>query len=117
MEALWKLEEKWNLSTQKAIAIFTCALFLLIGVCLAAAAAEERGGAVRFGGVVQAAGRAAPAGAGKEGGAEPLRLDGGGVAEADSDGREVYSPDPEPRREMRSPREMMQTPTILRDLL
>ncbi|KAL1537971.1 hypothetical protein AAHA92_26765 [Salvia divinorum] len=42
MEALWSLEEKWNLSTEKAIAIFTCASFLLVGICVAAAGAWRR---------------------------------------------------------------------------
>ncbi|XP_042027004.1 uncharacterized protein LOC121774156 [Salvia splendens] len=42
MEALWKLEDKWNLSTQKAIAIFTCSSFLLIAACFAAATWRRR---------------------------------------------------------------------------
>ncbi|KAL3849344.1 hypothetical protein ACJIZ3_011226 [Penstemon smallii] len=33
-EALWNLEDKWKLSTQKAIAIFVCTSFLLIGTCV-----------------------------------------------------------------------------------
>ncbi|KAK6157495.1 hypothetical protein DH2020_011743 [Rehmannia glutinosa] len=37
MEALWNLEDKFHLSTQKAIALFACTSLLLIGVCLAAA--------------------------------------------------------------------------------
>ncbi|KAH6785331.1 hypothetical protein C2S51_037786 [Perilla frutescens var. frutescens] len=42
MEALWKLEDKWKLSTQKAIAIFACTSFLLIGICVAAGAWRRR---------------------------------------------------------------------------
>ncbi|XP_057766366.1 uncharacterized protein LOC130986849 [Salvia miltiorrhiza] len=40
--ALWKLEDKWNLSTQKSIAIFACASFFLIGICVAAGAWRRR---------------------------------------------------------------------------
>ncbi|CDP06060.1 unnamed protein product [Coffea canephora] len=35
MEALWKLEDKWKLSTQEAVAFFACTAFLVIGVCFA----------------------------------------------------------------------------------
>lgn len=37
MEALWSLEDKWKLSTQKAIALFACTSFLVIGLCVAVA--------------------------------------------------------------------------------
>ncbi|PIN02743.1 hypothetical protein CDL12_24743 [Handroanthus impetiginosus] len=35
MEALWNLEDKWKLSTEKAVALFACTFFLVIGICLA----------------------------------------------------------------------------------
>ncbi|KAL2483511.1 hypothetical protein Fot_44955 [Forsythia ovata] len=37
MEALWSLEDKWKVSTQKAVALFACTSFLLIGLCTVAA--------------------------------------------------------------------------------
>ncbi|KAG8386488.1 hypothetical protein BUALT_Bualt03G0153800 [Buddleja alternifolia] len=42
MEALWNLEDKWNLSTQKAIALFASTSFLVIGICIAAVALKRR---------------------------------------------------------------------------
>ncbi|KAK4439086.1 hypothetical protein Salat_0243400 [Sesamum alatum] len=42
MEALWSLEDKWKLSTQKAIALFSCTSFLVIGLCLVAVALKRR---------------------------------------------------------------------------
>uniref|UniRef100_A0A7N0TDV8 Uncharacterized protein n=1 Tax=Kalanchoe fedtschenkoi TaxID=63787 RepID=A0A7N0TDV8_KALFE len=35
MEALWRLEDKWNLSTHGAVILFICAASLLMGVCAA----------------------------------------------------------------------------------
>lgn len=35
MEALWSLEDKWKLSTQKAIALFACTSFFVISICVA----------------------------------------------------------------------------------
>ncbi|CAK9151753.1 unnamed protein product [Ilex paraguariensis] len=37
MEALWNLEDKWNLSTQEAVLFFACTGFLVIGLCAATA--------------------------------------------------------------------------------
>ncbi|KAL3503064.1 hypothetical protein ACH5RR_037513 [Cinchona calisaya] len=42
MEALWNLEDKWKLSTQKAIAFFACTSFLVIGLCIAATILKKR---------------------------------------------------------------------------
>ncbi|KAI3457593.1 hypothetical protein Pfo_014256 [Paulownia fortunei] len=42
MEALWSLEDKWKLSTQKAIALFACTSLLVIGVCVAGALARRK---------------------------------------------------------------------------
>ncbi|KAJ9153444.1 hypothetical protein P3X46_026882 [Hevea brasiliensis] len=35
MEALWNLEDKWNLTTQQALLLFACTAFAVIGLCTA----------------------------------------------------------------------------------
>ncbi|XP_058210288.1 uncharacterized protein LOC131322812 [Rhododendron vialii] len=37
MDALWNLEDKWKITTQKAVFAFTCTAFLVCGICIAAA--------------------------------------------------------------------------------
>ncbi|KAL0306624.1 UNVERIFIED_CONTAM: hypothetical protein Sradi_6079700 [Sesamum radiatum] len=46
MDALWSLEDKWKLSTQKAIALFACTSVLVIGLCVAVALKRRRKGSV-----------------------------------------------------------------------
>ncbi|KAL8507753.1 hypothetical protein ACS0TY_018339 [Phlomoides rotata] len=41
-EALWSLEDKWKVSTHKAVALFACSSLLVIGVCVAMAASRWR---------------------------------------------------------------------------
>ncbi|KAI3921866.1 hypothetical protein MKX01_005555 [Papaver californicum] len=36
MEALWNLEDKWNITTQEAFLIFTCSALAVIGLCTTA---------------------------------------------------------------------------------
>ncbi|XP_043807061.1 uncharacterized protein LOC110601333 isoform X2 [Manihot esculenta] len=35
MEALWNLEDKWNVTTQEALLLFACTAFAVIGLCAA----------------------------------------------------------------------------------
>ncbi|XP_073119517.1 uncharacterized protein [Henckelia pumila] len=37
MEALWNLEDKWKLSTKKAVALFSCISILVITICVVTA--------------------------------------------------------------------------------
>ncbi|KAK3020127.1 hypothetical protein RJ639_005265 [Escallonia herrerae] len=43
MEALWKLEDKWKLSTREAVLLFVCTASLVVGLCAATALRKRVG--------------------------------------------------------------------------
>uniref|UniRef100_A0A7N0V0M6 Uncharacterized protein n=1 Tax=Kalanchoe fedtschenkoi TaxID=63787 RepID=A0A7N0V0M6_KALFE len=47
MEALWRLEDKWKLSTHGAVILLVCAASLFMGVCAAATVFKRRSAAKR----------------------------------------------------------------------